>query len=215
MGDKYDINVGKGKFKMAHYTLSFDTSANSVSIALLDGQEVLAESDQWMERGQGEALIPMIIALLEKAKTTMSEVKQIAVSIGPGSFTGVRVGLAAARGMGLALHIPVYGVTTLEAATYQTTGCVLSIFNTKRGDYYTQLFNNGQPVEEPTIRTLSDIQALTFDNLAGPVDDEVATATHKSYLNNQPPLAINVGKMAEIIHREANPLYLREADVTC
>lgn len=200
---------------MAQYTLSFDTSANSVSIALLNGQHILAESHQWMERGQGEALIPMIIALLEKAKITMSEIKQIAVSVGPGSFTGVRVGLAAARGMGLALHISVYGVTTLEAAAFQTTGTVLSVFDTKRGDYYTQLFHNGQPVEDPTIRTLSDIQTLSFDNLAGPEDEEVATATHKSYLDNQPPLAVAVGQMAEIVHREANPLYLREADVTC
>ena len=98
-----------------------------------------------MERGQGEALIPMVDALLKQAGLSPADVKRVAVSVGPGSFTGVRVGLAAARGMGLALHVPVVGITTLAAAAYQVPAeTVLAVADTKRGDFFTQLFRGGR-----------------------------------------------------------------------
>ena len=122
------------------YTLAFDTTANSVSVALLDDSDIVFQDNQIMERGQGEALIPMIQRIMYSSGKKMSDIDRIAVSVGPGSFTGVRVGLATARGMGLALKKKVVGITTLEASAYQIKGKVLSVLDTKRGDFYTQIF---------------------------------------------------------------------------
>ena len=197
------------------YTLSFDTTANSVSVALLQDKTVVAQTQKEMTRGQGEALIPMIQNLLAQAKFQIADVNRIAVSVGPGSFTGVRVGLAAARGMGLALNIPVYGITTLQAMAFQTTGHVLALLDTKRGDYYTQQFQDGMPSEQPTIRSLTDIQALPDIALTGPAAATVSAQTNHQIANNRLSMAVAIGLYSLIQTGTPEPLYLREADVHC
>ena len=87
--------------------LAIDCAIGSVSLALVQEGKVRVSMLQEMERGQGEALIPMIEALIKKENLTMQDIEGVAVSVGPGSFTGVRIGLAAARGIGLSLKIPV------------------------------------------------------------------------------------------------------------
>ncbi len=95
--------------------LAFDTSAGGCSVALLDGDQVLAQDRRAMQRGQSEALLPMIEAICAEGDRPLYEVEGLAVTHGPGSFTGLRIGLAAAEGLALALDIPAVGISSFEA----------------------------------------------------------------------------------------------------
>lgn len=196
-------------------TLAIDTANENIAIALLSDTKVLADINQTMPRGQGEALIPMIQDILIKANLSPSDIHQLAVTLGPGSFTGVRIGMATARGMALALNIPVFGTTTLEASALQTTGKVLSVLDTKRGDFYTQLFQDGEPLEEPIIRTTEQIKSLSNISLVGSSAQSLVEETGFPVQN--PPLspAVSVALSALTQKREAVPYYLRDADVSC
>ena len=88
--------------------LAIDCATEACSVALFDGDRLLAGNYRVMGRGHAEALVPMIAALPGKGKA-----ERIVVSLGPGSFTGLRVGLAAARALGLAWNVPVLGYPTL------------------------------------------------------------------------------------------------------
>lgn len=130
--------------------LAFDTSIAACSVALWREGAVLAAAQEVMDQGQAEALMPMIEAVMAKAGINYAELDRIAVTAGPGSFTGVRVGIAAARGLGLASGKPVVGVMTTEvlAAAVTDAECeragehshILTAIDTKRGDIYVQQF---------------------------------------------------------------------------
>ena len=95
--------------------LAIDTALEACSVVLMDGDHVVAREQQTMARGHAEALMPMIARLRDNAALDFATLDRIAVTVGPGSFTGLRVGIAAARGIGLAAGKPVVGVTTLAA----------------------------------------------------------------------------------------------------
>ncbi|MEJ2434853.1 MAG: tRNA (adenosine(37)-N6)-threonylcarbamoyltransferase complex dimerization subunit type 1 TsaB, partial [Pseudolabrys sp.] len=97
--------------------LAIDTALGSCAAAVLDtaGGAIVAHESLAMQRGHAEALMPLIARVMERAKLKFSDLYRIAVTAGPGSFTGLRVGTAAARGLGLAAEKPVVGVTTLAA----------------------------------------------------------------------------------------------------
>ncbi len=97
--------------------LAIDTALDACAAAVLDtaAGEVIALESQPMKRGHAEALMPLIGRVMDKAGTSFAELGRIAVTTGPGSFTGLRVGLSAARGIALAANKPVVGVTTLSA----------------------------------------------------------------------------------------------------
>jgi len=127
--------------------LAFDTAARACSAALLDGDRVLAERLCEMERGQAEVLIGLVQDVLATAGTCFAKIDRLATTLGPGSFTGLRVGLATARGIALAARLPVVGVTSFEAvangvASSERKGRrVLVALDTKRRDFYAQLFD--------------------------------------------------------------------------
>jgi tRNA threonylcarbamoyladenosine biosynthesis protein TsaB len=95
--------------------LGFDCAGRGCSAAVLRDGEVGARRAEVMERGQAEALLPMISAVLEEAGVAATVLDLIAVTTGPGAFTGLRIGLAAARGLALASGVPVLGVTSFAA----------------------------------------------------------------------------------------------------
>lgn len=95
--------------------LALDTCLGACSAAVLDGERVLAAASEAMERGQQERLGPLVLEVVERAGVGWCAVERVAVTVGPGSFTGLRVGLAFAKGVGLARGVPVVGVGTLAA----------------------------------------------------------------------------------------------------
>ncbi|WBU56021.1 tRNA (adenosine(37)-N6)-threonylcarbamoyltransferase complex dimerization subunit type 1 TsaB [Paracoccus sediminicola] len=96
-------------------TLGFDSSAAHCAAALLSGDALIAERHEEMSRGQAERLFPMINDLLESAGVAWTDLARIGVGIGPGNFTGIRIAVAAARGLALSLQIPAIGISATEA----------------------------------------------------------------------------------------------------
>jgi len=134
--------------------LAFDTALGACSTAVLSNGLVESEISIEMARGHAEHLMGQIQETLDEAKTTFGDLDRIAVTIGPGTFTGLRVGLSAARGMGLALSIPVVGVTSLQALAYRgmnrDVGVVASLIDARNDEAYGQLFAADlKPLSEP------------------------------------------------------------------
>ncbi|MGE3148073.1 MAG: tRNA (adenosine(37)-N6)-threonylcarbamoyltransferase complex dimerization subunit type 1 TsaB [Pseudorhodoplanes sp.] len=130
--------------------LAIDTALEACSAALLDTESgaILASESRTMIRGHAEALLPLVARLMDKAKLEFDHLDRIAVTTGPGSFTGLRVGLSAARGIGLAARKPVVGLTTLAAlaAPYiaaDDTASVASVIDARHDHVYYQLFGPG------------------------------------------------------------------------
>ena len=99
-------------------TLGFDTSAAQCAAALVCGGRILAERAEAMTRGQAERLMPLIQEMLSDAGVGWRDLSVVGVGTGPGNFTGVRVSVAAARGLALALGVPAVGVTGFEALAF-------------------------------------------------------------------------------------------------
>ena len=119
--------------------LAFDTSAAHCAAALLSGDRLWLKTEA-MEKGQAERLMPLISDLLAEAGVVLTEVTAIAVGTGPGNFTGVRIAVAAARGLALGLGVPTIGVTRLEALAYGLPRPVTVIEDARRGEVYVQRF---------------------------------------------------------------------------
>ena len=153
--------------------LAFDSATSACSAAIWRDGEIPARRFVAMERGQSEALIPMVVEVLKEAGLTYAEIDFIAVTVGPGSFTGVRIGLAAARGMALAGGLPVIGVTTFEAvakgvgaAERAGRGLVVAI-DAKRTDIYAQSFGPDLAALGPPTAVMPEVLAKALP--AGPL----------------------------------------------
>lgn len=133
--------------------LGIDTSGSRCAVAVLDGGRVLRHLRD-MERGHAEALFPMIEAALGEAGAGYAALSRIGVCTGPGSFTGIRVGVAAARGLALGLGIPAIGIGRLEAlATEAAPGRhAIALVAGPQGVVYAQDIDaNGRPEASPRL----------------------------------------------------------------
>ena len=148
--------------------LVIDTSGPECAAGIYDsGKGVLvASKSETLGKGHAERLIPMIDEVFSDAGLTLKDMTRIGVTIGPGSFTGIRVGVAAARGLALALGIEAVGVTTLAvlAAIHRETGADQPVFvamDAKRGEVYAQVFAaDGAVLSEPVELAIADAEAL-------------------------------------------------------
>lgn len=150
--------------------LALDTSTIACSAAIGDStrspESVIARRFEMMERGQSEALAPMVQGVLQDAALGMGEIDCVAVTTGPGAFTGVRIGLSMARSLGLVANIPVQGVSTLSAVAHgvpesdRAGAKTLVVLDTKRDDVYVQAFDQTlSPVGEPDIVMPEEVPA--------------------------------------------------------
>ncbi|HVK41400.1 MAG TPA: tRNA (adenosine(37)-N6)-threonylcarbamoyltransferase complex dimerization subunit type 1 TsaB [Phenylobacterium sp.] len=129
--------------------LAIDTCLFACSVAVVDGERVLARRVEPMSRGHQERLAPLVQEAMAQSGVGFDQLERIGVTVGPGSFTGLRVGLAFAKGLGSALSIPVVGVGSLEALAEPERGDVLAVLDAKRGQVYLQAFSGGAPVSAP------------------------------------------------------------------
>ena len=206
--------------------LAIDSTHGTCSAAFFDGERVVSEIVEEMERGQAERLIPMVQDVLKKANATFSDIETVAVTTGPGSFTGVRVGLAAADGIALAAGLPMTGVSVLDVLAWKINNrhsdieklCL--VLETKRDDYYAQCFENGKPVTEPAALPATELAGLNGCVFAGNAVDRLACEIDlpsDAILNVAMPTAGEIAVFASLKTPERaypEPLYLREAEVT-
>ena len=146
--------------------LAFETTAKAGSVALLEDGKLLAESYQNTGLTHSQTLMVMAEDLLKTSGKTMAEVTAVAVAEGPGSFTGVRIGVAAAKGLAWGAQLPCCGVSTLEAMALTLgiwQGYVCAVMDARRSQVYNALFyvNHGVP------ERLFPDRAIALSQLAG------------------------------------------------
>lgn len=139
--------------------LGLDTCLHACSVAVLDGESVLAHASEAMARGHQERLAPMARAVMAEADLPFSRLQRIGATVGPGSFTGLRVGVAFAKGLGSALRLPAVGVGVLEALAAEASGLVAATVDARRDQVYLQVFEDGQPLMAPDALTLGTAAA--------------------------------------------------------
>jgi tRNA threonylcarbamoyladenosine biosynthesis protein TsaB len=145
--------------------LAVDTALGACSVALAENGAVIAEDWREMQRGHAEALAPMVDSLMRKAGVPLAGVDRLAVTTGPGTFTGQRVGLAFMRAMALALKKPVIGITTMDAMAeaalraHADAVWAIAVADAKRGEVYLGARSRAQTVLEPMLVALEDAPA--------------------------------------------------------
>lgn len=215
--------------------LAIDTSMTACSAAILrTGAAQPVQRFEAMERGHAEAIFPMIEAVMDEAGCRFADLSAVAVTIGPGSFTGVRAGVAAARGLALAAGLPVIGVTSLEV---MALGCLRSLGNealgggfaiahdARRGEVYVQHFGeDGAPLDDPHIMELAPAAAALPAQIALIAGSGAAAVAEEAARHGRPIRALfpgllpEAGDLARIAasrapqSRPPAPLYLRPAD---
>ncbi len=190
--------------------LSFDTAVMGCSVAVMDTVTGKSWTDTVVtERGQAELLVPMIRSVMEQAHAGFADIDRIAVTTGPGSFTGVRIGLATARALSLASGIPVLGFETLHvlaaqvSKTQQDGQRILALVDTKREDFYGQMFEASVPVENARIWSRDEVSRVRSGNEVHIHEGNPDILT-LALLASDAPLT---GRMPE-------PVYLRGAEVS-
>jgi tRNA threonylcarbamoyl adenosine modification protein YeaZ len=187
--------------------LAIDTSLGPCSVAVLKEGTVIAEQEELSPGKQSRMLVPMIEAVLKDAKIAYADLSAVACTIGPGGFTGIRVGLSTAKGISLAANKALIGLSTLETIAWgaQISADVLAVIDAYRGQFYVQRFRlNGNLIAQ------SD--PLLIDEKALPA------LGHGAKVIQNPPHARDAAKLAakKWAAGERNfpavPLYIREPD---
>jgi tRNA threonylcarbamoyladenosine biosynthesis protein TsaB len=212
--------------------LAIDTALAACSAAVLDTEYggILASESVPMVRGHAEALLPMIKRVMDKAGMTVAGIDRIAVTTGPGSFTGLRVGIAAARGIALAADKPAVGLTTLSAyaAPHMATDDqlpVVAVIDARHSHVYLQVFGpGGRTSSAPRLAPLREAveaAAETSSAIVGSAAQSVAEAL--SALDAAPALVDAraapdiawVARLGAVLAEDQSPLkpqYLRAPD---
>lgn len=211
-------------------TLCIDTASINCAVTLIDRGTIIAHVLETIGKGHAEKLIDQIDQVSKIANIKLEHINRIAVNIGPGSFTGVRIGVATARAFSLALEIPSIGVSSLEALAYQViqqdaSRPVSIILNAGRDMYYRQDFNTKmQPLCEAVIQSSEDIIAslqgpLTLSGDAAAIiiaQLEIESNLQKNIFHIQHAMADTqyFGLISETKQPNGSPhpLYLRDAD---
>ena len=144
--------------------LAFETSAKAASVALTDGGKLLAESYQNTGMTHSQTLMVMAQDLLKTCGLTPKDVDAVAVAAGPGSFTGVRIGVAAAKGFAWGGELPCYGVSTLEAMARSLgawQGYIVPAMDARRSQVYTAIFH----VEKGILSRVEEDMAISLQEL--------------------------------------------------
>jgi tRNA threonylcarbamoyl adenosine modification protein YeaZ len=155
------------------FVLAADTSLPILSVALLNDDALIGALAMEGRGSRNEKLLPAIDWLLTENAIDRKQIELLAVTRGPGSFTGVRIGLATLQGLAVALDAPICAMSTHEAIAHSTNGRVAGRDDAGRGEWYVSIFEDGREVvaphlareiSEPNVVTVSDF--LQHDNVA-------------------------------------------------
>ena len=158
-------------------TLAFESSAKAASVALCDGGTLIAQSTQICGQTHSVTLLPMAQDLLKNAGKTLEDVELFAVAHGPGSFTGIRIGVSTVKGLAWGCDKPAVGVSTLEAMAWNGVAfgegeLLCCVMDARRSQVYNALFTvqNGRP------ERLCPDRAISLEELAGELEQLGRTA---------------------------------------
>jgi len=169
--------IASGDARAAPLILALDSAGSSCAAAVAAGDEVLAAAHFPIAHGQAEALLPLVERVMREARVVAPAIELVVVTTGPGSFTGIRVGLAAARGIALGLDVPLFGVTGFDAAlsavgdndagAEAATKPLLVALESRRADLYIRLFDAMRRPQCPAAALLPDALCDTVAGVFG------------------------------------------------
>jgi tRNA threonylcarbamoyladenosine biosynthesis protein TsaB len=207
--------------------LAFDCAVTGLSVAVTRDGAVLA-SHRAEGRDQAATLLPAIAATLVKAAVARHELELIAVTVGPGSFTGVRVGLAAARGLAVALGVPLAGITTTAALLAQVESSdriAVAAIDTHLGDWFCAIREGDQAPFLTSTEALAERLGDRPCRVVGPQADVLAAKLAQAVAQLALPAAAVIARLALADGAERwrqrnrveglpRPLYLRGVNIT-
>lgn len=144
--------------------LAVECSATPASVAILDDEKLIAQAFANVKLTHSQTLMPMIENLLSASQTKISDIEGFAISNGPGSFTGVRIGISAVKGLAAAKKLPCIGVSTLfaMAQNYSDTDCIVcAVMDARCNQFYNAIFD----IDNGKITRLCDDRALMCEEL--------------------------------------------------
>jgi tRNA threonylcarbamoyl adenosine modification protein YeaZ len=200
--------------------LAFDTATPYVTVALHDGQDIVAERRSEQRMKHGEQLAPLIEQVLVDAGVVRQDLTALAVGIGPGPFTGLRVGLVTARTLAFVLEIPVYGVCSLDVVAVEAAlgadpvgGAFVVATDARRKEVYLASYDDeGRRLDGPEVVRPAD--AATEAAVAG----EGAVLYPDAFPRAHGPVLPSAGWLARAVAEELaglhdpEPMYLRRPD---
>jgi tRNA threonylcarbamoyladenosine biosynthesis protein TsaB len=200
--------------------LALDTSTPLVSVALHDGGQVVDAATSERPMKHGEQLAPMIVAALDRVGAVRQDVTAVAAGVGPGPFTGLRVGLVSARTLGLALGIPVYGACSLDVLALRAVdlGTIhepfLATIDARRKELFWASYDEeGRRVDGPHVGRPADLPELLVVGAGGVLYPDALARTMGPESPDAATLAQAVAEeRLELLDPE--PIYLRRPDAT-
>jgi len=202
--------------------LAIHTAGPACDLAVLKDNEVLAARQEAMLRGQDGRLPALAEVVLEDATVTLEQIDRYAVVTGPGSFTGIRVGVAFARGLSLVTSKPCIGVTSMEASlpAGQQGSAIVALSAQKRPPditFWTQTFRTGEATGAPVEMALADLKRLITERPHKLFGDVESLTSHfpAMTLHSANPSAANAAHVATWLDpetRPARPTYVRAPD---
>lgn len=208
--------------------LAIDTATEAMGIALrrANGQTLSLSVTRGYQHATG--LLPWIEQILEKGEVPVKELDLIACSIGPGSFTGLRIGLSTAKGLASGTGCPIVGIDTLEAMAYPYrffTGLIVPVIDAKKKRFYSAFFSEGERITKDMDISADDLkkQLCSHDNvlLTGPGADKIYNPEEHFMLDPRHNLASPVG-LIELGKKKfeksdsdgdaLSPIYLRKSE---
>jgi tRNA threonylcarbamoyl adenosine modification protein YeaZ len=197
--------------------LAFDTATPLVTVALHDGEDVVAERRSEQRMKHGEQLAPLIESVMTDAGIVRQDLTAIAVGVGPGPFTGLRVGLVTARTLALVLEIPVYGVCSLDVIAVEAAAAIGTDFvvatDARRKEVYLASYDDqGRRLDGPEVARPADAASDR------PVAGEGGVLYPDAFPDRRAPELPSAGWLARAVAeelaelRDPDPLYLRRPD---
>ena len=211
--------------------LAIDTALDACAAAVLDTSvgALVAQASLPMKRGHAEALMPLIARTMQSARLSFMALDRIAVTTGPGSFTGLRVGISAARGLALATGKPVVGLTTLSAyaapvVSRNKSAPIISAIDARHDHVYFQIIADGSPLVSPEVASIDEAIAASRFGAPYLVGNAAKILADRWPKDAPAPLAIDpqaapdiawvarLGAAADPDTAPARPFYLRAPD---
>ena len=162
--------------------LAFDTSTEKFSISILKNNKVVLNLTKILNKTYSKFLIPILKKSLEKSKLDIKEINYILISLGPGSFTGVRIGIAAAKGLGIPHKINISGFNNMDILVNSIDNNIkekriVTIIKSKKSDYYFQVFNSKKkPIKKISFFSINNLPKFFFNKntvFSGDLDIEL------------------------------------------